>query len=83
MDISYKYNCLKWWNYLLPQKINRQNKEYWKCTRLEVDEAVLVQLNLVHNQYQQKSVVLYISMPSESYVYLLNVEQKGFKTLYH
>ena len=41
---------------------------------LEVVEVVLVQFNLVDNQYQQKSEVLYTFMPSQSYAYLLNVE---------
>ena len=38
----------------------------------EVDEVVLVQRNLVDNQYQQKSEVLYTFMPNKSYTYLLN-----------
>ena len=37
-------------------------------------EVVLVQCNLVDNQYQQKSKVLYTSTPYKSYAYLLNVE---------
>ena len=36
--------------------------------------VVLVQYNLVDNQYQQKSEVLYISTPNKFYAYLLNVE---------
>ena len=40
----------------------------------EVVEAVLVQCNLVDNQYQQKSEVLYTFMPNKSYAYLVNVE---------
>ena len=50
---------------------------------LEVFEVVLVrcnlvQLNLVDNQYQQKSEVLYNFMPGKSYVYLLNVKPSNF-----
>ena len=41
---------------------------------LEVVELVLDQFNLVNNQYQQKSEVLYTLTPNESYFYLLNVE---------
>ena len=37
-------------------------------------EVVLVQCNLVDNQYQQNSEVLYTFRPSKSYAYLLNVE---------
>ena len=41
---------------------------------LEVVKVVLVQCNLVDNQFQQKSKVLYTFMPSKSFAYLLNVE---------
>ena len=41
---------------------------------LEVVEVVLVQRNLVDNQYQQKSEVLYTFSPNKSYAYLLNIE---------
>ena len=41
---------------------------------LEVAEVVLVQCNLVDDQYQQKSEVLYTFTPNKSYAYLLNVE---------
>ena len=37
-------------------------------------EVVLVQCNLVHNQYQQKSGLLYTFMLNKSFGYLLNVE---------
>ena len=40
----------------------------------EVVEVVLVQCNLVDNQYQQKSEALYTFTPNKSYAYLLNVE---------
>ena len=40
----------------------------------EVVEVVLVQCNLVDNQYQQKSEVLYTLTPNKLYAYLLNVE---------
>ena len=40
----------------------------------QVVEIVLVQCNLVDNQYQQKSEVLYTFTPNKSYAYLLNVE---------
>ena len=41
---------------------------------LEVVEVILVQCNLVDNQYQQKSEVLYTFMPNKYYSYMLNVE---------
>ena len=52
--------------------VRRKNEE--KVTRLEVVEVVFVQCNLVDNQYQQKSELLYTFTPNKSYVYLLNVE---------
>ena len=42
--------------------------------RLEVVEVVLVQCNLVDNQYQQKPEGLYPFTPNKSYAYLLIVE---------
>ena len=44
---------------------------------LEVAEVVLVQCNLVDNQYQQKSEVLYTFTPNKSYPYLLNAEPRN------
>ena len=41
----------------------------------EVVEVVLVQCNLVDNQYQQKSEVLYTFIPNISYAYLLKLDQ--------
>ena len=40
---------------------------------LEVVEVILVQCNLLDNQYQQKSEVLYTFAPNKSYAYLLNI----------
>ena len=41
---------------------------------LEVVEVLLLQCNLVDNQYQQKSEVLYIFTSNNSIAYLLNIE---------
>ena len=41
---------------------------------LELVKLVLVQCNLVDNQYQQKSEVLYTFTANKSYAYLLNIE---------
>ena len=57
---------------MIAQKIIRQNKKWRKS--LEVVEVVLVQCNLVDNQYQQKSEVLYTFTPNKFCAYLLNVE---------
>ena len=51
-----------------------KTKDGEKVPSLEVAEVVLVQCNLVDNQYQQKSEILYTFMPNKSYGYLLNVE---------
>ena len=45
-----------------------------KVPSLKVVEVVLVQRNLVDNQYQQKSEVLCTFTPNKSYAYLLNFE---------
>ena len=59
-----------------------QHKKLWdkkkngeKVPSLEVVEVVLFQCNLVDNQYQLKSVVLYTFMSNKSYAYLLNFER--------
>ena len=44
-----------------------------KVPSLEVVEAVLVQCNLVDNQCQQKSEILYTFTPNKFCAYLLNV----------
>ena len=49
-----------------------KNKE--KLSHLEVVKVLLLQCNLVDNQYQQTSEVLYNFTPNKSYAYLLNVE---------
>ena len=41
---------------------------------LQVVEVFLVQCNLVDDQYQQKSEVVYAFTPNKSYAFLLNVE---------
>ena len=42
-----------------------------------VQSLFLVKCNLVDNQYQQKSEVLYTFTPNKSYAYLLNVEPRN------
>ena len=44
-------------------------------------EVVLVQCNLVDNQYQQKPEALYSFIPNISYTYLLNVETMNLVVL--
>ena len=39
---------------------------------LEIVEKVLVQYNLVDNQYQQRSEILYNFTPNKSFAYFLN-----------
>ena len=47
---------------------------YKNVPTFEVIEVVLMQCNLVNNQYQRKSEVLYIFTPNKSYFYLQNVK---------
>ena len=56
------------------KKLIGKTKNGEKVPTLEVAEVVLVQYNLVDNQYQQKSEVSLTFMPNKSYAYLLNVE---------
>ena len=56
------------------KKLINKTKNGENFPNLEVFETVLVQYNLVDNQYQQKSEMLYTFTPNKSYAYLLNVE---------
>ena len=56
------------------RKLIDKTKDREHVPSLEVVEIVLVQCNLVGNQYQQKSEVLYTFIPNKSYAYLLNIE---------
>ena len=60
------------------QKINRKSKNGENVKSLEVVQVVLVQCNLIHNQCQQKSEVLYTFTSNKSYAYLLNFEPSVF-----
>ena len=51
------------------KKLIDKTKTGEKVPSLEVLEAVLVQCNLVDNQYQQTSEVLYTFIPNKSYAY--------------
>ena len=61
---------------LIDKTKNREN-----VPSLEVVEVVLVQCNLVDNQYQEKSEVLYTFLPNKSYSYLLNFEPSNLMFL--
>ena len=55
-------------------KLKDKTKNRENVPSLEVVEVVLVQCNLVDNQYQQKSEVLYTFTLNKSYAYVLNIE---------
>ena len=59
-----------WWRKKIIEKI----KDGENVSSLEEVEVVLVQYNLVGNQYQQESKMLYTFTPNKSYTYLLNVK---------
>ena len=59
------------------KKIIDKTKNWENVPSLEVAEVVLVQHNLVDNQWQQKSEVLYTFTPNKSYAYLLNAESSN------
>ena len=52
-----------------------KNRE--EVSSLEVFEVVLVHCNLVDNQYQQKSEILYNFTPNTFYAYLLSIQQSN------
>ena len=60
---------------MVPQKkVIDKTKNGENVPSLEVVEVVVVQCDLVDNQYQQKSEVLYTFTPNKFYAYLLNDE---------
>ena len=56
------------------KKSREETKNWGNVSSLQVVEEVLVQCNLVDNQYQQKSEILYTFTVNKSYAYLLNIE---------
>ena len=56
------------------KKLMDKSKNGEDVPSLEAVEVILVQCNLVDNQYKQKSEVLYTFMLSKSYAYLSNIE---------
>ena len=60
------------------EKIIYKTKNGEKVPSFEVVQVVLVRCNLVDNQYQQKSEVLYTFTANKSYAYLLNAEPSNF-----
>ena len=56
------------------KKLIDKMKNGERVSSLEVVEVVLVQCNLLDNQYGQKSEVLYTFMPYKSFASLLNIE---------
>ena len=59
------------------KKIIYKTKNGENVLSLEMVEAILVKFNLVDNQYQQKSEVLYNFTPNKSDACLLNVESSN------
>ena len=66
---------------MLRKKLTDKTKNIEKLSSPEIAEVVLVQCNLVYNQYQQKSEVLYTFTPNKFYGYLLNVEPNNYLVL--
>ena len=63
------------------KKLTDKRKNGENVPSLELVEVVLVHCNLVNNQYQQRSEVLYTFIPNKSYGYLLNVEPSNLEFL--
>ena len=58
-----------WYKKLIDKKKSGEN-----VSSIEVVDVVLVQCDLVDNQYQQKTEVLCTFTPNKSFTYLLNLE---------
>ena len=56
------------------KKLIDKTKNGEKVRTIELVKVVLVQCNLVDNQYYQKSEILYTFMPNKSYAYLSNFD---------
>ena len=69
---SIKKKYLKF--FVITKKLIDKTKDEENVPSLDVAEIVLVQCNIVDNQYQQKSELLYTFTTNKSYAYLLNVE---------
>ena len=63
------------------KKIIDNTKNGENVPSLEIHEEVLVQCNLLDNQDQQNSEVLYSFMSNKFYAYLLNVEPSKLENL--
>ena len=59
------------------KKLINKIKNREKVTSYEAVEVVLIQFNLVDNQYQRNSEVLYTFPPNKFCGYLLNVESSN------
>ena len=79
--LTSNYKRLKQWRYLVSTKKLIDKTKNGENVPSQVDEVVLVQRNLLDNQYQQKSEVLYNFTPSTSYTYLLNVKPSNLEFL--
>ena len=65
MDIRQNYRPLEPWNYWVAQKkVIDKIKTGESMPSLEVVKVALVQCNIVNNQYQQNSEVLYTFRPN-------------------
>ena len=55
-----------------------KNENGENVPQLEISEVVLIHCNIVNNDYQQDSRVLYTFVPNKSFVQLLNISPKNF-----
>ena len=79
--LTSNYKRFKQWRYLVSTKKLIDKTKNGENVPSQVVEVVLVQRNLLDNQYQQKSEVLYNFTPSTSYTYLLNVKPSNLEFL--
>ena len=59
-----------------------KNENCENMPHLEITEEVLIHCNIIDNDYQQDSRVLYTFIPSKSFSQLLDISPKSFIFLY-
>ena len=59
-------------------KITKDDENGEKVPNLEITEVVLIHCNIVNNEYQQASRVLYTFVPNKSLSQLLDIALKNF-----
>ena len=55
-----------------------KDKNFQNVPRLKITEVILVHCNIINNDYQQNSRVLYTFVPNKLFCQLLDISPKNF-----